>query len=70
MSSKIISSFFNNETSSPFRIIDESDSNFNYRTIDMGRAGEISFNEFTDTIKIKCAEPDIFDELLPVNLPA
>ena len=51
-----------------FRIIDESDSNFNYRTIDMGRAGEISFNEFTDTIKIKRAEPDIFDELLPVNI--
>lgn len=51
-----------------FRIIDETDTNFDYKTVNMGRAGNISVNEFTNTIKITRDEIGVYDELLPVSI--
>ncbi len=51
-----------------FRLIDEADSNFGYKSIDMGRAGEVIVNEFTNTVNLVRKELSVNDELLPISI--
>lgn len=51
-----------------YKVIDSYDSDFTYHTIDMGRAGTVYINDFTNTVLIKRDELSIDGNILPVNL--
>lgn len=51
-----------------YKVIDMYDSDFTYHTIDMGRAGTVYINDFTNTVLIKRDELSIDGNILPVNL--
>lgn len=51
-----------------YKVIDSYDSDFTYHSIDMGRAGTVYINDFTNTALIKRDELSIDGNILPVNL--
>lgn len=51
-----------------YKVIDMYDSDFTYHSIDMGRAGTVYINDFTNTVLIKRDELGIDGNILPVNL--
>lgn len=51
-----------------YKVIDSYDSDFTYHSIDMGRAGTVYINDFTNTVLIKRDELSIDGNILPVNL--
>lgn len=51
-----------------YKVIDMYDSDFTYHSIDMGRAGTVYINDFTNTVLIKRDELSIDGNILPVDL--
>ena len=51
-----------------YKVIDMYDSDFTYHSIDMGRAGTIYINDFTNTVLIKRDELSLEGNILPVDL--
>lgn len=51
-----------------YKIIESYDSDFTYHYVDMGRAGTVYFNDFTNTVLIKRNELGIDSNILPVEL--
>lgn len=51
-----------------YKVLDMYDSDFTYHSIDMGRAGTVYINDFTNTVLIKRDELGIDGNILPVNL--
>lgn len=51
-----------------YKIIDSYDPDFTYHSIDMGRAGTVYINDFTNTVLIKRDELSIGGNILPVDL--
>lgn len=51
-----------------YKVLDMYDSDFTYHSIDMGRAGTVYINDFTNTVLIKRNELNIDGNILPVDL--
>ena len=51
-----------------YKVLDMYDSDFTYHSIDMGRAGTVYINDFTNTVLIKRDELNIDGNILPVDL--
>lgn len=51
-----------------YKVIDMYDSDFTYHSIDMGRAGTVYINDFTNTVLIKRDELSIDGNILPIDL--
>ena len=55
-------------TTRQYKLIDSHDSDFSYHSIDMGRAGTVYINDFTNTILLARDEFGISGNLLPIEL--
>lgn len=51
-----------------YKTIESYDTDFTYHSVDMGRAGTVYFNDFTNTVLIKRNELGIDGNILPVEL--
>lgn len=51
-----------------YKIIESYDTDFTYHSVDMGRAGTVYFNDFTNTILLKRNELGIDSNILPIEL--
>lgn len=51
-----------------YKLIDSYDSDFTYHTVDMGRAGKVYINDFTNTILLSRNEIGIDSNVLPIEL--
>lgn len=51
-----------------YRIIDDNDTGFTYHSVDMGRAGIVYINDYTNTIFVEREELEISGNILPVSI--
>ncbi len=51
-----------------YRIISENDPGFSYQSIDMGRAGIVYMNEFTNTLRLEREECGLNGSIMPVKI--
>lgn len=51
-----------------YRVIDDNDTGFTYHTIDMGRAGIVYINDYTNTVFVEREELGIPNAILPVSI--
>lgn len=51
-----------------YRIYDSYDTNYTYHTVDMGRAGTVYINDYTNTVLLKRNELGIDGNIMPVEL--
>lgn len=51
-----------------YRIIDDNDTGFTYHSVDMGRAGIVYINDYTNTMFVEREELEISGNILPVSI--
>lgn len=51
-----------------YKIVDIYDENFTYHTVDMGRAGKLYINDYTDTVSLVRDEIGLDGNIMPVDL--